>query len=204
MALICRDVCRECIPEQEFFEYGLWMPADKYRPDSDIEESSGDESGSSSPSVDTAGLEKEKKAAEEAKFQAIKGEMTKKFDTVAKGKSSVSAAEAGDVARLLGYAPSLEEIRALRETKGDNLSLADIEAWVKTIGHGDDNVDNLIVFFQYYDTTKSGKLSRTQIKNLLRSYGEPLSDQEIDTILSELGMTGDAIDYKEFVTKLLN
>eukprot|EP01054_Gregarina_sp_Poly1_P006918 Gregarina_sp_Poly_1__6917@NODE_3755_length_895_cov_496_361111_g2410_i0_p1_GENE_NODE_3755_length_895_cov_496_361111_g2410_i0NODE_3755_length_895_cov_496_361111_g2410_i0_p1_ORF_typecomplete_len203_score34_17EFhand_7/PF13499_6/76EFhand_7/PF13499_6/8e11EFhand_11/PF08976_11/1_6e08EFhand_6/PF13405_6/1_3e06EFhand_6/PF13405_6/6_2e03EFhand_8/PF13833_6/6e02EFhand_8/PF13833_6/1_5EFhand_8/PF13833_6/0_0016EFhand_1/PF00036_32/0_013EFhand_1/PF00036_32/1_8e02SPARC_Ca_bdg/PF10591_9/5_6e03SPARC_Ca_bdg/PF10591_9/0 len=201
MALICKDVCRECLPGQEYFEYGLWMPADKYRPDSDDEASSEDQSGSSESS---SGVDAKKLEAENAaKVNQAKSKLNDNFNKVSGGGSNVTAAQAGDVARLLGFAPSQEEIRQLKEAKGDSVTQSDVEAWLVTIAHADDSVDHLVSFFQYYDTNKNGKLSKSQIKNLLRSYGEPLTDAEIDAILSEFGMTGESIDYREFVTKLL-
>eukprot|EP01057_Protomagalhaensia_wolfi_P001022 Protomagalhaensia_wolfi_Nauph_80__1021@NODE_1591_length_1453_cov_1942_631542_g138_i2_p1_GENE_NODE_1591_length_1453_cov_1942_631542_g138_i2NODE_1591_length_1453_cov_1942_631542_g138_i2_p1_ORF_typecomplete_len208_score46_18EFhand_7/PF13499_6/1_1EFhand_7/PF13499_6/7_8e10EFhand_11/PF08976_11/4_7e02EFhand_11/PF08976_11/2_5e08EFhand_8/PF13833_6/4_8EFhand_8/PF13833_6/0_00094EFhand_6/PF13405_6/4e03EFhand_6/PF13405_6/0_00033EFhand_6/PF13405_6/2_6e03EFhand_9/PF14658_6/6_8e03EFhand_9/PF14658_6/0_0075EFhand len=203
MALICRDVCRECVPESEFFEYGLWMPADKYRPDSDDEPESGSDDESGTSVGEPSGPSKEAQERERAIQEAAKSKLNQEFEKVSGGKTQVSAAEAGDVARRLGLAPSQEEIRMLREAKGDSLTQQDVQEWFKTISHAEDDVDHLIVFFQYYDINKSGKLSRTQIKNLLRSYGEPLTDQEIDAILSELGMTGEQIDYAEFVRQLL-
>lgn len=202
MALICKDICQDCVPGQEFFEYGLWMPANKYRPDSD-DSSDGESESGGSHSSSSQSDDKGKKPQEDPHLDEALSKLKESYATVAKGKSSVTAAEAGQVARLLNLAPSQEEIRQLKEAKGDNVTQADIEAWLKEIAHGEDDVEHLIKFFQYYDLQKTGKLSKTQIKNLLRSYGEPLTDAEIDAILSEFGMTGDSIDYKEFVTKLL-
>lgn len=199
MALLCKDVCRDLLPPQEYFDYGLWMPADNYRPESD-ESSSSASSDDENAKVASQAAEVDK--ANQAAIAAVKSEFSKKFDSVAGGSKTVTAEQAGYVARLLGFAPSQEEIRQLK-AKSSALSQQDVSEWLKVVAHADDNVDNLIKFFQYYDPKNTGTVTRQQMSNLLRTYGEPLTEAEVNGILSDFGISGEHINYREFVDRLL-
>eukprot|EP01055_Gregarina_sp_Pseudo9_P005375 Gregarina_sp_Pseudo_9__5374@NODE_64_length_4638_cov_86_865188_g59_i0_p1_GENE_NODE_64_length_4638_cov_86_865188_g59_i0NODE_64_length_4638_cov_86_865188_g59_i0_p1_ORF_typecomplete_len309_score32_98FH2/PF02181_23/0_046_NODE_64_length_4638_cov_86_865188_g59_i035384464 len=186
MALICKDICRDCVPGQEYFEYGLWMPADKYRPDSDDEPSSEGDSSSGSGSGVSDTDNKNLDQANAAKVSEVKSKLNDNFGKVSGGSSTVTAAKAGDVARLLGFAPSQEEIRALKEAKGDSVSQADVEAWLLTVAHADDNVDHLVAFFQYYDlnvikSTSAARLHFAALAEIWQTVQDP--DQELIAVV---------------------
>jgi len=51
--------------------------------------------------------------------------------------------------------------------------------------------------FAMMDKDGSGKVSATELKNIMRSIGEKLSDDDIDEIIRELDMDGDGeVDYE--------
>ncbi|EZG55226.1 putative myosin light chain [Gregarina niphandrodes] len=195
MAMLCRDLCRDLLPPAEYFDYGLWIPAGRYRADSDIEEPSDDEV--------TGSVEKTQEEPIPTGPVLKPNEVESMMKEITGSTSGCTPEQAADVARRLGGAPSLAEIQELKARKGQNISAKDIEEWMKTCGHND-TVDNLVKFFEHYDKSHSGKLTRNQLSHLLRTYGEPLTDAEFNAILADMGMTGDQIDYRAFVAQLLN
>lgn len=68
--------------------------------------------------------------------------------------------------------------------------------------HAEDSPAKFVALFQPYDLECSGKVPMKLFKSLLLNCGEVLSEEELDAVLSRLGLDGSPlIDYREFCVK---
>ncbi|PFH35440.1 putative myosin light chain 2 [Besnoitia besnoiti] len=113
---------------------------------------------------------------EEAPAQSVgeKSKQEKDFEARAKG-GSMSQADAGAYARLLGFSPSLKEVAALPAKVGYKA----FQEFLNVAMHPDDNQESFREFFNSFDTRASGDLTRKQVTNILQMWGdEPLNKAE--------------------------
>ena len=60
--------------------------------------------------------------------------------------------------------------------------------------------EKILDVFKYYDKDGNGYVSARELRSIMTSLGELLTDQEIDELISEADANGDGqIDYDEFV-----
>jgi len=57
--------------------------------------------------------------------------------------------------------------------------------------------------FQHFDKDKNNTLSRLEFKSCLQSLGEDLSDQQLDSLIANIGKDG-RIPFESFVTFMSN
>ncbi|XP_068212621.1 uncharacterized protein [Palaemon carinicauda] len=116
----------------------------------------------------------------------------------------ITTAELGVVMRSLGQRPSETELRKLVggvETCADgtiefNEFLQMMSKKLKDIG----NEDELKEAFKVFDKKNSGYLSSTELRHVMTSMGEKLSEQEVEDMIKEATPNGDGrVNYEEFV-----
>lgn len=116
----------------------------------------------------------------------------------------ITTAELGVVMRSLGQRPSETELRKLIgevETCGDgiiefNEFLQMMSKKLKDIG----NEDELKEAFKVFDKKNSGYLSSTELRHVMTSMGERMSEQEVEDMIKEAAPNGDGrVNYEEFV-----
>ncbi|XP_063889044.1 neo-calmodulin-like isoform X1 [Scylla paramamosain] len=116
----------------------------------------------------------------------------------------ITTAELGVVMRSLGQRPSETELRKLMgevETCGDgiiefNEFLQMMSKKLKDIG----NEDELKEAFKVFDKKNSGYLSSTELRHVMTSMGEKMSEQEVEDMIKEAAPNGDGrVNYEEFV-----
>eukprot|EP01071_Lankesteria_metandrocarpae_P012748 Lankesteria_metandrocarpae@DN6226_c0_g1_i1.p1 len=187
----------DCQPG-EFLDYGLFIPGSEFRPLPFSESSSENGDGYSDDALSG-------EAAAEAAVEAIvkKSELEEKFDVVSGGEKYISFGDATALARELGFAPSLADMERVRQKNGDNIDMDLFKGLLKEYAHSEDTRDHLISVFRHYDSNGSGQLSKKQIRNLLSSFGEPLTEKEIDDLFSKLGVSSDPVNYEEVITRML-
>jgi len=165
-------------------------------------------SSSSSSSEDPLAKEKkaeQKRIAEEKKkeIDKKKAEFDTKFKTHSGGKATMDINNAAAFSRDVGYAVTAAEFLDMEKKVGSNITLEHlmkqfVESTAETEPHGD-----LANMFRIFDHTGSGLFSKKQLKNILMEYGEPLSSEEFDCLMEELGYAGvNEIDYRKFCEKL--
>lgn len=128
------------------------------------------------------------------------------FDKSATGK--VSPALLGDLLRAVGQNPSLKEISNLQDTiNGNELSyeqfkeLVNRDGGFKELGKPED----YIKAFQIFDKNLTGFISVGELKYILTTIGEKLSNDEVDELLKNVTITDEnSIDYAEFVKSILS
>ncbi|XP_071526560.1 neo-calmodulin-like isoform X2 [Panulirus ornatus] len=116
----------------------------------------------------------------------------------------ITTAELGVVMRSLGQRPSETELRKLVgevETCADgtiefNEFLQMMSKKLKDIG----NEDELKEAFKVFDKKNSGYLSSTELRHVMTSMGEKMSEQEVEDMIKEAAPNGDGkVNYEEFV-----
>lgn len=195
------STCIEPFDDGEYFDYNIWIPADEYRP------------LTPTPSVSSADSVTSEDELEEEKPVDLAGAFADKVDpkdvqarfkALAGGSSAMDTHKAFALARSVGLAPSREDERRLLEEHPKSVTFKELEEWLVSITHPEDDVESLCKFFYIYDKERKGKLSRQQMRHILSQIGDTLSLQEIDQLLTAAGQAGDQVDYRAVVTMLLN
>jgi len=156
--------------------------------------------------------EEKKRVAEEQKrialekqkeMEAKKAEYENKFNKHSSGGKGVNAAGASAFAIEEGFVFTAAEMLELEKKCGGSITLEKLlakfaESSAKVIPH-----DDLADMFKIFDSQGTGKFTKSQLKNILTVYGEPLTKEEFDCLMEECGYSGtDKIDYREFCSKL--
>lgn len=128
------------------------------------------------------------------------------------GEGSMPASSLGTLLRALGYHPTQAAVAAAaREADADgdgSLLLAEVVTAVTAAAasaSGRLTADDLRAAFRVFDKDGSGSLSATELRGVLTSMGEKMTDEEVDEMLAEADLDGDGkINYAEFSAKLLS
>lgn len=123
-----------------------------------------------------------------------------------KGTGKVSPDALGDLLRAVGQNPTLAEISDLQsQIQGD----LDFDTYVKIINRPDGfkplgEPEDYIKGFQVFDKEGTGYIGVGELRYILTSIGEKLSDSEVDELLKGVNVTKDGnVDYVEFVKSIL-
>ncbi|RDW68546.1 hypothetical protein BP5796_09203 [Coleophoma crateriformis] len=124
------------------------------------------------------------------------------FDT--NGDGSISINELSSVMKSLGQNASDEEIEdMINEVDQDRNGTIDFEEFVKMMTAPTKDVDfeaEMRSAFKVFDHDGSGTISKEEILRVMTSFGENLSEEELNSMLQEVDKNGDGtIDYDEFV-----
>ncbi|KAL1861755.1 hypothetical protein VTK73DRAFT_6931 [Phialemonium thermophilum] len=116
----------------------------------------------------------------------------------------ITAEELGEVMRSLGLNPSDSELKDLvAEADVDENGCIDFNEFLNMMARGVKEVDTeqeLLNAFQVFDKDNSGTISASELRQVLSSLGENLTDNELDEMLKMADRNGDGtIDYNEFV-----
>ena len=128
------------------------------------------------------------------------------FDKSASG--AVSSAVLGDMLRAVGQNPTLKEISNLQDSLSSNeidyesfKSIVNRDGGFKSLGKPEDYVKA----FQIFDKNLTGFISVGELKYILTTIGEKLTNEEVDELLKNVTITEDkSVDYAEFVKSILS
>lgn len=126
-----------------------------------------------------------------------------------KGSGKVSAESLGNSLRAVGQNPTLAEIQDLQETGLGGEKEFDYPTFVKIINRPDGfkqlgEVNDYTRAFQVFDKNLTGFIGVGELKYILTSIGEKLSESEVDELLKGVSVTDDQkVDYSEFVKSIL-
>lgn len=128
------------------------------------------------------------------------------FDKAATGK--VSSSTLGDLLRAVGQNPSLKEISDLQDSLPANevdyesfKKIVNREGGFKQLGKPED----YIKAFQIFDKNLTGFIGVGELKYILTTIGEKLSNDEVDELLKNVTITDEnSVDYAEFVKSILS
>lgn len=127
------------------------------------------------------------------------------FDKDNDGK--ITTKELGIVMRSLGQNPSESELNdMINEVDVNNDGSIDFPEFLTMMARkmkDSDSEAEIIEAFKVFDTNGDGKISAAELRHVLTSIGEKLSDYEVDKMIEEADTNNDGeIDIKEF-TQLL-
>ncbi|KAL2130343.1 hypothetical protein VTI74DRAFT_6569 [Chaetomium olivicolor] len=119
------------------------------------------------------------------------------------GTGDITADELGQVMKELGLNPSDEELRDLINevdlNKDGVISFDEFLALMSQNVKELDTEQELINAFRVFDKDGSGTISSDELRNVLKSLGENLTDAEVEEMIQLADRDGDGhIDYHEF------
>eukprot|EP00794_Sanderia_malayensis_P003361 gene3361-3850_t len=126
-----------------------------------------------------------------------------------KGDGKIDSKQLGDVLRALGLNPTQAEIAKIQkeiDPRGDKrisfeefLPIFYTYQQKKPAGDFESFIEGLRVF----DRDGNGQISAAEIRHLLTSLGEKLTDDEVDTLLQGMEDNSGKVNYEDFVRKVL-
>lgn len=114
----------------------------------------------------------------------------------------------GDLLRAIGQNPTLAEIAELQGTVG--LNEFDYDTYENIINRPDGFKplglpEDYIKGFQVFDKEQTGFIGVGELRYILTSVGEKLTDAEVDELLKGVNVTAEGnVDYVEFVKSILD
>ncbi|KAL8427667.1 hypothetical protein Efla_007086 [Eimeria flavescens] len=179
-------------PYDEELNYFMWIPGFEWKPKPVAEEAYGSDVSDSEGEAD--------EDMEEALQEMVENdEMKEKYNQKASG-GKVSSSDAAILARQLGLAPSYADVEKCEQRNGKQLDYSTFQEFAAQSTHPEDNVEDLVGAFAYFDSDGAGKLSVQQMRNILMTFGEPLTAEEMNIVEKEF-FKGQTVDYKEFCAK---
>ncbi|KAK4141013.1 uncharacterized protein C8A04DRAFT_31449 [Dichotomopilus funicola] len=123
------------------------------------------------------------------------------------GTGDITADELGQVMRELGLNPTDNELRDLvNEADVNNDGVISFEEFLKLMSHSVDEPDaeeELLNAFRVFDKDNSGTISSDELRSVLKSLGENLTDAELEEMIQMADSDGNGtIDYREFANIL--
>jgi len=120
---------------------------------------------------------------------------------------SISTAELGEVMRSLGQNPTEAELQDMvNEVDTDHsgsIEFQEFMAMMATTVPTKDFADETLAAFRVFDKDGSGTISAEELKHVMKSLGEDLTDAEIDEMIREADKDNNGtIDYEEFAQLL--
>ena len=125
------------------------------------------------------------------------------------GDGSITTKELGTVMRRLGQNPSDDKIRQMiidvDEDKSETIDFKEFLGLMAKKMKENDSEDELIEAFKVFDRDGNGKISAHELRYVMLSSGEDLTEQDIQEMVLEADTDGDGfIDYEEFVRIMMN
>jgi calmodulin len=119
------------------------------------------------------------------------------------GDGNISSEELGTVMRALGQSPTQAEVAEIVKEAGSES--IDFETFKNLMQKHKRNVDpekELREAFKVFDKEGKGYVSTNEMRTVLTSMGEKLSEEEVDGILQSIDKDG-KISLEEFIEVLL-
>lgn len=124
-----------------------------------------------------------------------------------KGAGKISVGQLGDMLRAVGQSPTQAEVAELEKSiDGDSF---DFDTFVKVVQRPNGfkplgEVEDYVRAFQVFDKEGTGAIGVGELRYILTSMGERLSDSEMDELLEGIQVGKDGtIDYKDLVKTIL-
>jgi calmodulin len=132
------------------------------------------------------------------------------FDLFDKDKDgSITTKELGDVMRALGANPTNTELQEMiAEVDKDNSGKIEFNEFLDLFARkmkDPDTEEDLIEAFKIFDKDGSGNISASELRHVMTTLGEKLTEEEADEMIREADTNGDGyIDYVEFVKIMMS
>lgn len=176
----------------------MWIPGFEWKPKPVAEE---DEEAYESERESGSEGEADEDMEEALQEMVESDEMKQKYNEKASG-GKVSSSDAAVLARQLGLAPSYADVQKCEDQNGKQLDYSTFQQFAAQSTHPEDNIEDLVGAFAYFDPNNEGTLTVAQMRNILTTFGEPLTTQEMNLVETEF-FKSNKVDYREFCTTVL-
>ena len=110
----------------------------------------------------------------------------------------------GEIMRKLGKNPTeaqlIQLIENVSKSGSDKIGFDDFVDLMEQKNKENDSEIEIINTFQIFNTENNGLISNQELFHIIRTFGETLTDDEIEEIIAEADVDGDGyINYEEFV-----
>ena len=124
------------------------------------------------------------------------------FDTNHDG--TINSQKIGEIMRKLGKNPTEQQLLQLignvTKTDSKKITFDDFVDLMEKKNKEDDTEAEIINTFRIFDKENNGLISNEELFHIIRTFGETLTDKEIEEIINEADVDGDGyINYEEFV-----
>ncbi|KAK0444259.1 calmodulin [Desarmillaria tabescens] len=124
------------------------------------------------------------------------------------GDGTITTAELGTVMRSLGQNPTEGELHdMINEVDADGdgtIDFSEFLAMMQKRAHESDSEDEIRQAFKVFDRDGNGTISAAELKQVMTSLGERLSDAELQAMINEADQDGNGeIDYQEWLEMIL-
>ena len=133
-------------------------------------------------------------------------ELREAFSLFDKDKSgTISARELGTVMRSLGQNPTEVELQdMINEVDANHNGVIDLPEFLTMMTrqmNSDELEEEFREAFHVFDKDSNGFISAAELKQMMDSLGEKLTDEEVDEMVRVADMDGDGqVNYEEFIT----
>jgi len=128
------------------------------------------------------------------------------FDT--RGDNKIAAAQLGDVLRALGTNPTEQEIRkcGYAQNPDARISFETFFPILQTLSKNRllPKFEDFAEGFRVFDKDQNGTISSAELRHILTSLGEKLTEDECDQLLQGLEDGQGNIHYEEFIRSVMN
>jgi calmodulin len=137
-------------------------------------------------------------------------EFKEAFEIFDKNKDGyITIKELGEIMKNLGQSPTEAELTdMINEVDIDGNGNIDFKEFIGLMARkmrDTDTEEELIEAFKVFDRDGNGLISATELKHVMVSLGEKISDEEVDEMVKEADIDGDGyINYEEFVRMIIN
>ena len=117
---------------------------------------------------------------------------------------SITTQELGNVLRSLGQNPTLAELDDMIAQNGNDgngtMDFPEFLSLVKKKMKDTSSDEEILAAFNFYDMDGNGYVSARELRSIMLSLGEILTDAEVDEMIRDADVNGDGqIDYDDFV-----
>jgi calmodulin len=121
----------------------------------------------------------------------------------------ITIKELGEIMKNLGQTPTDAELQdMINEVDIDGNGNIDFKEFLGLMARkmrDTDTEEELIEAFKVFDRDSNGLISSQELKHVMTSLGEKITDEEVEEMIREADIDGDGyINYEEFVRMIIN
>jgi calmodulin len=121
----------------------------------------------------------------------------------------ITTKELGEIMKNLGQTPTDAELQdMINEVDIDGNGNIDFKEFLGLMARkmrDTDTEEELIEAFKVFDRDSNGLISSQELKHVMTSLGEKITDEEVEEMIREADIDGDGyINYEEFVRMIIN